>query len=73
MYYVTISGYKSDELCKVESYSSILLRFHGLPKVHKNNNPIKPIISATNTPNRNLTGYTVDIWKKVSGNSIYTQ
>ena len=32
---------------------------YGLPKVHKNNYPIRPILSACNTPNYNLAKYLV--------------
>ena len=47
-------------------------RFYGLPKIHKNGNPLRPIVSFISSPTYNLSKYVAKILKPLTGNSAYT-
>ena len=44
-------------------------RFYGLPKIHKNGNPLRPIVSFISSPTYNLSKYVAKILKPLTGNS----
>ncbi|XP_036317400.1 uncharacterized protein LOC118732373 [Rhagoletis pomonella] len=46
-------------------------RIYGLPKIHKEENPLTPICSSVNSPSYNLCKYVVKILKKVTMSSVY--
>ncbi|XP_017480943.1 PREDICTED: uncharacterized protein LOC108370180 [Rhagoletis zephyria] len=46
-------------------------RIYGLPKIHKEGNPLRPICSSVNSPSNNLCKYDVKILKNVTMSSVY--
>ncbi|XP_036329660.1 uncharacterized protein LOC118741793 [Rhagoletis pomonella] len=46
-------------------------RIYGLPKIHKEGNPLRPICSSVNSPSYNLCKYVVKILKNVTMSSVY--
>ena len=55
--------YSSDGLCP---------RFYGLPKIHKLEIPLRPIVSFVNSPTYAISGYLARILSPVVGNTDYT-
>lgn len=51
--------------------SAILPRIHGLPKLHKHNIPLRPVVDTTNSPSYALNKYMNDILKKIVNNEKY--
>ena len=47
-------------------------RFYGLPKTHKNGNPLRPIVSFISSPTYNLSKYVAKMLKPLTCNSAYT-
>ena len=47
-------------------------RFYGLPKIHNNGNPLRPIVSFISSPTCNLSKYVAKTLKPLTGNSAYT-
>lgn len=51
----------TDEEKKLITYKSQPPRFYGLPKIHKEDVPLRPIISSINAPNKNLSRFLANI------------
>ena len=47
-------------------------RIYGVPKIHKANAPLRPIVSSVNTLAYNLSGHLAKILSPLTGNSNYT-
>lgn len=57
-------GYITQQHAKeMKTYNSVCPRIYGNPKVHKTNNPLRPIISSTNSPMSKLSKLIADILK----------
>ena len=56
----------------LHSSDGLPYRFYGLPKIHKNGNPLRPIVSFISSPTYNLSKYVAKILKPLTGNSAYT-
>ncbi|XP_044745169.1 uncharacterized protein LOC123307032 [Coccinella septempunctata] len=57
-------GYISDQQAKqMKTYNSTCPRIYGNPKVHKPDNPLRPIISSVNSPTSKLAKFVADILK----------
>ena len=57
---------------RLHSSDGLPPRFYGLPKVHKNGCPLRPIVSFISTPTYNLSKHVAKILKPLTGNSDYT-
>ena len=57
---------------RLHSSDGLPPRFYGLPKVHKNGCPLRPIVSFISTPTYNLSEHVAKILKPLTGNSDYT-
>ena len=58
---------KSDP-CK----DATIAKFYGLPKIHKDNNPLRPIVSLPGSPTYNLSKYLADILKPLVSTSPHS-
>ena len=47
-------------------------RIYGLPKIHKANTPLRPIVSLVNTFAHDLSAFLANIWSPLTGNSDFT-
>ncbi|XP_067633938.1 uncharacterized protein [Eurosta solidaginis] len=68
--------YKLDLISKIEknklsTTTALPPRIYGLPKLHKEGTPLRPICSATGSPAHNLCKYIADILKSATANSAY--
>ncbi|XP_073821583.1 uncharacterized protein [Musca autumnalis] len=59
------------EKYKLTNKTSTAPRLYGLPKIHKDGNPLRPICSTINSPANGLCKYVVDILKNLTVDSIY--
>lgn len=53
----------AQEARQLTTYKAIAPRFYGLPKVHKENIPLRPIVSTINSPTSNLSKWLAEILK----------
>lgn len=51
--------------------TAVAPRIYGLPKIHKEGNPLRPICSSINSPTYELSKYIVDILKHLTKDSSY--
>ncbi|XP_075151062.1 uncharacterized protein LOC142233289 [Haematobia irritans] len=56
---------------KLTSRTAIAPRIYGLPKIHKEGTPLRPICSSVNSPSYNLCKYIVNILKNITEDSKY--
>lgn len=57
-------GYITEEQAKqMKTYNSVAPRIYGNPKIHKEGNPIRPIVSSINSPMNSLSKFVADILK----------
>lgn len=56
---------------KLTTYTAIAPRIYGLPKIHKDGMPLRPICSSVNSPSFGLCKYIVNILKNLTKNSKY--
>jgi Reverse transcriptase (RNA-dependent DNA polymerase) len=52
---------------KLKSYNSTISKIYGLPKIHKNEIPLRPIVCSINAPTYNLSKYYCSILNNVIG------
>lgn len=57
------------EAKKLRRYNSHLARMYGQVKIHKEGNPLRPIVDCINSPTYNLSKMYADILKNVTGNT----
>ena len=57
----------SEEATTLTRYNSICSRIYGKPKIHKANNPLRPIVSMNDAPTYNLSKMFVDILNNING------
>ncbi len=60
---------KRNQRLKLSPQNSILPQIYGLPKIHKENVPLRPIVSAIGSPTHNLAKFIVKIISSISGNT----
>ncbi len=58
-----------DQRLKLSPQNSIPPQIYGLPKIHKENVPLRPIVSAIGSPTHNLAKFIVIIISSISGNT----
>ncbi|XP_075157687.1 uncharacterized protein LOC142230954 [Haematobia irritans] len=56
---------------KLTSRTAIAPRIYGLPKIHKDGTPLRPICSSINSPSYNLCKYIVGILRNITLDSKY--
>ncbi|XP_058977367.1 uncharacterized protein LOC131802039 [Musca domestica] len=56
---------------KLSTNTAVAPRIYGLPKIHKEGNPLRPICSSINSPTYELSKYIVDILKHLTKDSSY--
>lgn len=56
---------------KLTSKTALPPRIYGLPKIHKDGLPLRPICSSVNSPSHGLSRYIADILKNLTKNSQY--
>ncbi|XP_037929293.1 uncharacterized protein LOC119666107 [Teleopsis dalmanni] len=61
----------SVEKTKLSTFTATAPRIYGLPKIHKQGIPLRPITSCVNAPSQNLCQYMVNILKNLTKDSIY--
>ncbi|XP_075162881.1 uncharacterized protein LOC142235515 [Haematobia irritans] len=61
----------AQEKNKLTSRTAIAPRIYGLPKIHKEGTPLRPICSSMTSPSYNLCKYIVNILKNISEDSKY--
>ncbi|XP_067642288.1 uncharacterized protein [Eurosta solidaginis] len=59
------------EKYKMTTHTAIPPRMYGLPKVHKENMPLRPICSMINAPSYNLCKYLTNILKNLTMKSVF--
>lgn len=59
------------EKSKLTTYTSTAPKLYGLPKIHKLNLPLRPIVSFINSPSYNLSKFLVNILNNITINSKY--
>lgn len=61
----------SVEKVRLKTSVAVVPRLYGLPKIHKENFPLRPICSSINSPSHKLCKYIVNILGKLTENSKY--
>lgn len=61
----------SADKVRLKTSVAVVPRLYGLPKIHKENFPLRPICSSINSPSHNLCKYIVNILRKLTENSKY--
>ena len=56
---------------KMTNYTATAPRLYGLPKIHKDNFPLRPICSSLNSPSHTLSKYIANILKTLTESSKY--
>lgn len=65
-------GYIDEKTKKsLTTYNALPPRLYGLPKIHKEGIPLRPIVSSINSPSYNLSKYLGQILKQWNENSTY--
>jgi hypothetical protein len=59
-------------ICKMKISNPELPNFHGVPKAHKNNMPVRPIIASFNSPQRKLEEWLQSLLKQLSLRNNFT-
>lgn len=59
------------EKSKLMTYTSVAPKLYGLPKIHKQNIPFRPIVSSINSPAYGLSKFLAKILKNLTTNSKY--
>jgi hypothetical protein len=54
---------------QIRPKDATIAKFYGLPKIHKDNNPLRPIVSLPGSPTYNLSKYLADILKPLVSTS----
>ena len=57
---------------RLYSSDGLYPRFYGLPKIHKAEIPLRPIVSFIGSPTYGLSSYLADVLSPVVGNTVYT-
>ena len=57
---------------KIRPNEATIAKFYGVPKIHKDNNPLRPIVSVSGTPTFNLSKYLAEILKPLVNTSPYS-
>lgn len=67
----SIRAINETEKRKMKTDTAIAPRIYGLPKIHKENYPLRPICSSINAPSSHLCKYVTNILKKITEDSKY--
>jgi hypothetical protein len=57
---------------QIRPKDATIAKFYGLPKIHKDNNPLRPIVSLPGSPTYNLSKYLADILKPLVSTSPHS-
>ncbi len=57
---------------KIRPNDATIVKFYGLPKIHKKNNPLRPIVSLPGLPTYKLSKYLADIPKPLINTSPHS-
>ena len=57
---------------KMRPNEATIAKFYGVPKIHKDNNPLRPTVSLPGSPTYNLSKYLAEIFKPLVNTSPYS-
>ena len=63
--WVKDGNFDSNETKKLKIHNSLPPKIYGLPKLHKANHPLRPIVSCIQSPFYNISKYLTDVLKNI--------